>query len=93
MEISHEDDDKKGIFFIKIDGIIEASLNYTYAGRDKIIIDHTEVNDILRGKSIGLKLVSASVDFMRKNNLRAIPLCPFANSVYKKRTDFSDTLA
>ena len=93
MEIIQKDDGKKGMLFIERNEEILAALTYTYAGHDKIIRDHTEVDDSLRGQNIGLKLVSASVEFMRKNNLKAIPLCPFANSVFKKRSDFSDTLA
>jgi len=31
---------------------------------------------------------------MRKNNLKAIPLCPFANAVFKKKKDeYKDVLA
>ena len=93
MDIAHEDNGKKGMFFIKNNNKIGAALTYTYAGNDKVILDHTEVDDSLRGRSIGLKLVTASVEFMRKNELKAIPLCPFANSVFKKRSDFSDVLA
>lgn len=93
MDISHEDNGKKGMFFIKNDNEIRAALTYTYAGNDKVILDHTEVDDSLRGQNIGLKLVTASVEFMRKNKLKAIPLCPFANSVFKKHSDYSDVLA
>ena len=92
MEIKQEDSGKKGKFYIEIDGKQEAEMTYTYAGSDKIIIDHTEVSEKLKGQGIGYKLVEAAIDFMRANQIKAIPLCPFANAVFKKKTEYSDRL-
>jgi uncharacterized protein len=92
MEIKHEDNGKKGKFYIDIEGNQEAEMTYTYAGNDKMIIDHTEVSEKLKGQGIGYKLVEAAVDFMRTNHIKAIPLCPFVNSVFKKKTEYSDRL-
>jgi NAD(P)H-dependent FMN reductase len=92
MEIQHEDNGKKGKFYIEVDGKQEAEMTYTYAGPQKIIIDHTEVGEKLKGQGIGYKLVEASVDFMRKNNIVVIPLCPFAAAVFKKKHEYSDRL-
>lgn len=93
MEIKQEDNGKKGKFFIEIDGHQEAEMTYTYAGPNKIIIDHTEVSEKLKGQSIGYKLVDVAVEFMRKNTLKAIPLCPFAAAVFKKKEEYNDVLA
>lgn len=92
MEIKHEDNGKKGKFYIEIEGKQEAEMTYTYAGKDKMIIDHTEVSEKLKGQGIGYKLVEAAVDFMRTNHIKVIPLCPFANAVFKKKTEYSDRL-
>jgi predicted GNAT family acetyltransferase len=67
-------------------------MTYTYAGSDKIIIDHTEVDDSLRGKGVGYKLVEASVNFARENNISILPLCPFAKAVFNKKSEYSDVL-
>ncbi|MFL0352759.1 GNAT family N-acetyltransferase [Xanthomarina sp. GH4-25] len=93
MEIKQEDNGKKGKFYIDIEGKQEAEMTYTYAGSNKIIIDHTEVGEKLKGQGVGYKLVEASVQFMRKNNIVAIPLCPFATAVFKKKHEYSDRLA
>ena len=92
MEIKQVDNGKKGKFYIEIDGKQEAEMTYTYAGSDKIIIDHTEVSEKLKGQGVGYKLVEAAIDFMRANQIKAIPLCPFANAVFKKKTEYSDRL-
>jgi predicted GNAT family acetyltransferase len=94
MEIKQEDNGKKGKFYIEIDGKQEAEMIYSYAGHEKIIIEHTEVSEKLKGQGIGYKLIEEVVAFLRENNLKVIPLCPFANAVFKKRSkDYKDVLA
>jgi len=92
MEIKQEDNGKKGKFFIEIDGHQEAEMTYTYAGPNKIIIDHTEVNDRYRGQSLGLKLVEAAVEYARKNGMKIMPLCPFAKKMFDRHKEYSDVL-
>lgn len=93
MEIKHDDYGKKGKFYIEIDSKQEAEMTYTYAGNDKIIIDHTEVSEKLKGQGVGYQLVEASVEFMRQENIKVIPLCPFAKAVFEKKTEYLDRLA
>ncbi len=94
MEIKHKDDGKKGAFYIEGNGENLALMTYTHPGPNKIIIDHTEISDQLQGQGIGYKLVDASVQYMRANNLKAIPLCPFVNAVFKKKgEEFADVRA
>ncbi|WP_203258611.1 GNAT family N-acetyltransferase [Hyunsoonleella ulvae] len=92
MEIKHEKLDKKGRFFIEIENLKVAEMTYTYAGNEKIIIDHTEVKESLKGQGIGYKLVEAAVSYAREQNIKILPLCPFANAVFKKRKEYSDVL-
>ncbi len=92
MKINQEDNLKKGRFFIEIENQLMAEMTYTYAGNDKIIIDHTEVNPILKGKGIGYNLIDEVVSFVRENNLKIIPLCPFAAAVFRKKKEYSDIL-
>ena len=93
MEIQQRDNGSKGAFFVEIDGEQLAEMTYTYAGPNKIIIDHTEVSEKLKGQGVGYKLVEASVAFMRDNNLKVMPLCPFANAVFKKKAEvYADVL-
>lgn len=93
MEIKQEDNSKKGKFFIELDGKEEAQMTYTYAGSNKIIIDHTEVSATLKGQGVGYKLVEASVVYMREKDIKVIPLCPFAKAVFEKKAEYLDRLA
>lgn len=68
-------------------------MTYTMPAANKMIIEHTEVSDELRGQNAGYQLVHAAVDYARANNIKIIPLCPFANSVFKKKPEFADVLS
>jgi uncharacterized protein len=91
-QIKLESNDKNGFFSIEIDGKTEAKMTFVFAGTDKIIIDHTEVNPGNNGKGLGKKMVTAAVEMAREKNLKIIPLCPFAKSVFDKTSEFRDVL-
>lgn len=92
MEILQTNESNKGAFYIEKEGKILAEMTYTFAGSDKIIIDHTTVDDSLRGKGVGKKLVNAAVDFARNKSIKILPLCPFAKAVFDKTSEFEDVL-
>ena len=85
MNIQQTDDSKKGAFFLEVEGEKLALMTYSHAGPGKFIIDHTEVDPSLKGQGVGYKLVEASVEYVRKNNLRIIPLCPFTHAVLRRK--------
>ncbi|MGN0002402.1 MAG: GNAT family N-acetyltransferase [Sphingobacterium composti] len=93
MLVKHEELDNKGAFIASEDGVKIGEMTYSKAGADKIIIDHTEVNENQKGKGIGKILLSKAVDYARENNIKIIPLCPFAKSVFDKDVDIRDVLA
>ena len=82
----------KGYFYVSVDGKQEGKMTFVFAGNDKIIIDHTEVNPGNNGKGFGKKMVNKAVEFAREKNIKIIPLCPFAKSVFDKTPEFSDVL-
>lgn len=92
MEIIQENDEKRG-FFKAIENNQEAGLmTYTWAGPTKFIIDHTDVNPNFKGKGAGQQMVIAAVEYARNNNLKIMPLCPFAKSVFDKNIEIGDVL-
>jgi len=92
MEIQQINDTRRGYFEAVEDGKQAGKMTYTWAGDSKFIIDHTEVNEEFNGKGVGKKLVMAAVEYARANNLKIIPLCPFAKSVFDKVTEIHDVL-
>jgi uncharacterized protein len=93
MLIQHKKINTKGMFFVEIDGNILAEMTYTMPSPEKMIIDHTEVSEELKGKNAGYQLVHTAVEYARTHHIKIIPLCPFANSVFKKKAEYADVLA
>lgn len=91
MNIQHEETNTKGAFFIENNGDKIAELTYTKNGDYRIIIDHTEVSEHHKGEGLGKKLVYHTVEFAREKNLKILPLCPYARSVFfRNKEEFKD---
>jgi len=90
--IRHERAGHKGAFVWEQDGQRLAEMTYSVAG-SRVIIDHTHVDDVLRGKGAGAQLVRAAVDWARAENVKLLPLCPFAKSVFDKTPEYADVRA
>ena len=87
-EVQLRINDNKGAFYIEVEGKQEAMMTFVFAGEDKIIIDHTEVNLGNEGKGFGKKMVTKAVEFAREKGIKILPLCPFAKSVFDKTPEF-----
>jgi hypothetical protein len=92
MDITHERDGHRGAFVVNRDGARLAELTYTVAG-SRVILDHTQVDDALRGTGTGAKLVAAAVEWARSEKISLMPLCPFARSVFDTTPAYADVLA
>jgi predicted GNAT family acetyltransferase len=92
MEILHSDNGKKGAFYVEKGGDRLAEMTYTWAGEGMFIIDHTEVSETLKGQGVGAKLVAEAVNLARKLQVKILPLCPFAKSVFDKTAEYADVL-
>ena len=92
MNIQLKDGTTKGSAFISDGQEIKAEMTYSKAGSRLIIIDHTAVNSELRGQNIGRQLLDKIVGYARANELKILPLCPFAKSVFEKDMTINDVL-
>ncbi len=92
MDIQQKDDGKRGAFFIADNGNVSAEMTYVWAGDHKIIIDHTRIDESLRGKNVGKQLVHRAVEFAREKGLKVMPLCPFAKRVFDRVEEYGDVL-
>lgn len=92
MQIKLDENGRKGSFYIEENGERLAIMEFTMAGADKLIINHTEVDDRLRGKGAGRQLLDRLIQFVRERKIKVIPLCPFAKSVFQKDAGIRDVL-
>lgn len=80
------------MFYIEENGNTVAELVYSVPTSGKMIIEHTEVDDSLGGKGVGKQLVQASAEYAREKDLKVIPLCSFAKSVFDRTPEWQDIL-
>ena len=92
IEIKQVNEGIKGRFVAMDDSKQAGAIFYTLAGESKMILNHTEVDNAYRGKSIGKKILNYIVEFSRENDIKIIPLCPFAKSVFEKTESMRDVL-
>jgi predicted GNAT family acetyltransferase len=93
MLVEQEENGTKGAFYVSDKGNRLAELSYSLTPGDILIINHTEVDESLKGKNVGYLMVSSAVAYAREKHLKIFPLCPFARSVFeKKKEEFADVI-
>lgn len=92
MIILHKEENNKGIFYIEENGVKVAELTYKRTPDNKIVADHTWVTPEKEGQGIAGKLFNELIVFLRKENLKLIPLCSYVVAKTKKE-EFKDLLA
>jgi len=85
------DDNGKGAFFIEEDGKRLAEMVVSISGRN-LTVYHTEVSESLKGKGVSTQLLETMVKYVRDNNLKVIPLCPYVNVQFKRHPDKYDDI-
>ena len=91
MQIQRHDHGQKGAFYIEENGEWIAELSYI-KNNGTMTIDHTEIDEKLRGEGIGQDMVKAAVEYARENSLKIKPLCPYARKVIERTPEFQDVL-
>lgn len=92
LEIKHTNNEKKGEFYIEKNSHYLAEMTYTWADENLLVIDHTTVNDSLRGQGVANQLLDQMVSFAREKKVKVIPLCSFAKSAFEKNPAIQDVL-
>lgn len=69
-----------------------AEMAFVISGESLIIIDHTYVSDELNGQGVGKLLLKELVDWVRKENKKIIPLCPYAKAQMEKNKEYHDMI-
>ncbi len=90
-QIKLEDGGSKGRYVFH-DDVGAAEMTFSRVNPRLIIIDHTEVDDSLRGRGVGQALVLRAVEDARANDFRILPLCPFAAAQFRRHPDWADVL-
>jgi len=54
---------------------------------NNLTVYHTEVSETLKGKGVSTQLLEAMVKYVRNNNLKVIPLCPYVSVQFKRHPE------
>ncbi len=93
MLIQQKEINKQGIFYVNNEEDRPlAELMYTMISPSRMVIEHTEVNRSIQGKSVGSDLVNAAADWARDHQIKILPNCPFAKEFFRKHPDLDDVL-
>jgi predicted GNAT family acetyltransferase len=90
MQIEHEHTNDKGTFFINDGDKIIAEMVYSTRPGGEMIIEHTEVDNALKGKNIGTELVDRAVEYAKANNMKIVPVCRFANAIIRRNPAYKN---
>lgn len=90
MEIRKIERGGRGAFVIREGGKRLAEMTYVNVGETGFIIDHTEVDESLRGQKVGDKLLAEAVKYAREKGLKIYATCPFALRKLQNSEEFSD---
>jgi len=92
MEIEIIELETKGFAKATIDGKKAGAMTFSIPGSDFIIVDHTEVEPEFKGEGVGKKMLYKLVAMAREKQIKILPLCPFANAMFKRNSDIQDVL-
>ena len=91
MDIKHIEKNGRGAFLIRNEeGKRVAEMTYVTSGDSAFIIDHTEVDQELRGQGIAENLLDAAVKHAREKSLKIHATCPFALAKLREEPGFAD---
>lgn len=90
--VQQHEADSKGAFFIQQGHERLAEMTYSRTNATLIVIDHTEVDERLKGQGAGRQLLDALVAWARQTQTKVIALCPFAKAQFDKDPSIRDVL-
>jgi predicted GNAT family acetyltransferase len=91
--MTHEEQDSRGGFYFERDGERLASMTYSRTSPTHVIVDHTEVSDVLKGQGMGRQLLDALVGWARQSGTKVMATCPYALAQFKKDESIRDVFS
>lgn len=91
--IAHKEVGHRGAFFYARDGKRLAEMTYSRTNETLVIVDHTEVDESLKGQGVARRLLDALVAWARETNTKVMATCPYAKAQFAKDPSIRDVLA
>ncbi len=89
MNIQHENN---RIYISNEQGQAIAEVTFPPLSKNVVCINHTYVDESLRGGGIASKLLDAVVQDLRRKDLKAVLTCSYAIKWFKQHPEYTDLL-
>jgi len=89
MDFIYEDNK---IYLNNESGNMIAEVTFPKEGKDTVNINHTFVDDTLRGKGIASMLMKACAEKLKRENKKATLTCSYAIKWFEQNEEYSDIL-
>jgi uncharacterized protein len=90
IRIDHHEQDGRGGFFVEREDIRLAEMTYARVNDKLVIIDHTFVDERLRGLGVARRLLDTAVAWARASHTRLAATCPYAKAQFEKDASIQD---
>ena len=74
---------------ISVDGAVMGFAAYQRTD-EMLVFTHTEIDPAAEGQGLGGTLVRAALDDVRRQGLKALPICPFVQAWIRRHPDYAD---
>lgn len=91
--VLHQHGPTGGLFYIESNGARVAELSYQQLDATHILIDHTEVDPVLRGQGVARQLLDAAVGWARSNGTRISATCSYVVVQFQRDSSLHDVKA
>lgn len=89
MKLQYEE---QRIFAEDETGNVIAEVTFPEVSEDTAVIDHTFVDDSLRGQGVAGKLVEAAAEQLGERGMKVIPTCTYAVRWFQKHPEYQKLL-
>ncbi|MEM8608087.1 MAG: GNAT family N-acetyltransferase [Myxococcota bacterium] len=94
LRVEHEETPPRGRFkLLDETNVILGEMTFSRARDDLIIVDHTEVDESLRGQHGGKRLFDGMVAWARDTGTKVMATCPFASAMFDRYPESQDVKA
>lgn len=90
IQIDQREEDGRGGFFVEREGVRLAEMTYARVNEKLVIIDHTLVDDRLRGLGVARRLLDRAVAWARSTGTKLAATCPYAKGQFEKDPSIQD---
>ncbi|GIG40609.1 GNAT family N-acetyltransferase [Cellulomonas phragmiteti] len=85
--VEHDEAGRRYVLRIGDDEVGE--LGYSVGG-DRVVLEHTAVDESRQEKGLGSQLVAYALDDVRDAGRRVVPQCPFVRAYVERHPEYAD---